>query len=43
MRGRATTDSAKALRDVALAGLGIVRMTEFLVARDVAEGRLMPP
>ena len=42
VRGRATTDSAEALRDMALAGLGIVRVTEFLVAGDLAAGRLVP-
>jgi DNA-binding transcriptional LysR family regulator len=42
VRGRATTDSAEALRDMALAGLGIVRVTEFLVGRDIAAGRLVP-
>jgi DNA-binding transcriptional LysR family regulator len=42
VRGAVTTDSAEALRDLALAGLGIIRVTEFLVARDIAEGRLEP-
>ena len=42
VRGRATTDSAEALRDIALAGLGVVRVTEFLVAGDLAAGRLVP-
>ena len=42
VRGRATTDSAEALRDMALAGLGVVRVTEFLVAGDLAAGRLVP-
>ncbi len=42
VRGVVTTDSAEALRDLALAGLGIIRVTEFLVARDIAAGRLEP-
>jgi DNA-binding transcriptional LysR family regulator len=41
VRGRATTDSAEALRDMALAGLGIIRVSEYLVARDIAEERLV--
>ncbi len=42
VRGVATTDSAEALRDMALAGLGIIRVSAFIVARDIAEGRLVP-
>jgi DNA-binding transcriptional LysR family regulator len=42
VHGIATTDSAEALRDMALAGLGIIRVTAFIVARDIAEGRLVP-
>jgi DNA-binding transcriptional LysR family regulator len=42
VRGVATTDSAEALRDMALAGLGIIRVSAFLVTRDIAEGRLVP-
>ncbi len=42
VRGSVTTDSAEALRDMALAGLGIIRVSAFLVARDIAEGRLVP-
>jgi DNA-binding transcriptional LysR family regulator len=41
VRGAVTTDSAEALRDLALAGLGIIRVTAYLVARDIAEGRLV--
>jgi DNA-binding transcriptional LysR family regulator len=41
VRGIATTDSAEALRDMALAGLGIIRVSAFIVARDIAEGRLV--
>ena len=37
----ATTDSAEALRDMALAGLGIIRVSAFIVTRDIAEGRLV--
>jgi DNA-binding transcriptional LysR family regulator len=42
VRGVATTDSAEALRDMALAGLGIIRVSGFIVARDIGEGRLAP-
>ena len=42
VHGVATTDSAEALRDMALAGLGIIRVSAFIVARDIAEGRLVP-
>ena len=42
LQGIATTDSAEALRDMALAGLGIIRVSAFIVARDIAEGRLVP-
>lgn len=42
VRGVATTDSAEALRDMALAGLGIIRVSAFIVTRDIAEGRLVP-
>jgi DNA-binding transcriptional LysR family regulator len=42
LQGVATTDSAEALRDMALAGLGIIRVSAFIVARDIAEGRLVP-
>ncbi|MCB4822455.1 LysR family transcriptional regulator [Roseicella aerolata] len=42
VRGVATTDSAEALRDMALAGLGIIRVSAFIVARDISEGRLVP-
>ena len=41
VHGVATTDSAEALRDMALAGLGIIRVSGFIVARDIAEGRLV--
>jgi DNA-binding transcriptional LysR family regulator len=42
VRGVATTDSAEALRDMALAGLGVIRVSGFVVARDIGEGRLLP-
>ncbi|MDO9710900.1 LysR family transcriptional regulator [Paracraurococcus lichenis] len=42
VHGTATTDSAEALRDMALVGLGIIRVSGFIVARDIAEGRLVP-
>jgi DNA-binding transcriptional LysR family regulator len=41
VRGVATTDSAEALRDMALVGLGIIRVSAFVVAQDIAEGRLV--
>lgn len=41
VHGVATTDSAEALRDMALTGLGIIRVSAFIVARDIAEGRLI--
>ncbi len=41
VRGVATTDSAEALRDMALVGLGIIRVSAFIVAQDIAEGRLV--
>lgn len=37
---RLATDSAEALRDMALAGLGIIRISEFVVREDIAAGRL---
>ena len=40
--GRLTCDGADALLDMALAGLGIIRVTDFLVERALAEGRLRP-
>lgn len=40
--GRLTCDGADALLDMALSGLGIIRMTDFLVERALAEGRLVP-
>jgi len=40
--GRLTCDGADALLDMALAGLGIIRVTDFLVERALAEGRLLP-
>ena len=41
VHGVATTDSAEALRDMALTGLGIIGVSAFIVARDIAEGRLI--
>lgn len=35
-------DSGRVLREIALKGLGIVLLPEFLVHRDIAEGRLVP-
>lgn len=40
--GRLTCDGADALLDMALAGLGIIRVTDFLVERALADGRLVP-
>lgn len=39
-RNRLRLDSGEALRDAAVAGLGIALLPDFLVARDLAEGRL---
>ena len=40
VRGRLRLDSGEALRDAALAGLGLALLPDFLVAGDVAAGRL---
>ncbi len=42
VRGPITTDSAEALRDLALAGLGIIRAAGYLVAGPIREGLLVP-
>ena len=42
VRGRAATDSAEAVRGMALAGLGIIRVAAFFVAQDIRLGRLVP-
>lgn len=42
VRGPVTTDSAEALRDLALAGLGIIRVSEFLVRDAIRDGQLVP-
>lgn len=39
-RGRLRLDSAEAIRDAAVAGLGIALLPDFLVAEDLASGRL---
>jgi DNA-binding transcriptional LysR family regulator len=39
-RSRLRMDSGEALRDAAVAGLGIAFLPDFLVAKDVAAGRL---
>lgn len=41
VRGPAATDSAEALRDMAIAGLGIIRVSEFMVRDALADGRLV--
>ena len=41
VRGPVTTDSAEALRDLALAGLGIIRVSEYFVRSAIQEGRLV--
>lgn len=41
VRGPITSDSAEALRDMALAGLGIIRVSEFMVRDAIAGGRLV--
>jgi len=40
VRGRLRLDSGEALRDAALSGLGIAYLPEFMIAEDVAAGRL---
>ncbi len=42
VRGPVTTDSAEALRDLALAGLGIIRVSEFLVRGAIRDRQLVP-
>lgn len=37
-----TTDSALMLRDMAVAGAGIVRLAEFVISDAIADGRLVP-
>lgn len=39
--GRVTLDSAEAIRDMAVAGFGIAHLPRFLVADDLATGRLV--
>lgn len=41
VRGAMTADSAEALRAMAIAGLGLVRMADFLLADAVDDGRLV--
>ncbi|MBA2400934.1 MAG: LysR family transcriptional regulator [Bradyrhizobium sp.] len=40
--GTFTSDNADLLRDMAIAGLGIARLADFMVARAVLEGTLVP-
>jgi DNA-binding transcriptional LysR family regulator len=40
--GTLRLNNTEAIRDVALAGLGIVQLGEFLVGQDLKEGRLVP-
>lgn len=42
VRGPASTDSAEALRDMAIAGLGIIRVSAFMVRDAIAAGQLVP-
>jgi DNA-binding transcriptional LysR family regulator len=41
-RGRLRLDSGEAIRDAAVAALGIAYLPDFLVAQDIAAGRLQP-
>lgn len=41
VRGPAATDSAEALQDMAIAGMGIIRVSEFMVRDAIAAGRLV--
>jgi DNA-binding transcriptional LysR family regulator len=40
--GTFTSDNADLLRDMAIAGLGVARLADFMVARAVLEGTLVP-
>ena len=40
--GTFTSDNADLLRDMAIAGLGIARLADFMIARAVREGSLVP-
>ncbi|TXG78062.1 MAG: LysR family transcriptional regulator [Rhodocyclaceae bacterium] len=42
VRGNFVTDSVSALRDYALMGGGVVRLSAFMVRQDIAFGRLVP-
>ncbi len=42
VKGALSTDSAEALREMALAGLGIIRATDYLLRDAIADGRLVP-
>jgi DNA-binding transcriptional LysR family regulator len=42
VRGNVEVNSAETLYELALAGLGIVRLAEFRVGADIAAGRLVP-
>lgn len=42
VRGPIATDSAEAIRDLALAGLGIIRVSEYVVQSAIEHGRLVP-
>lgn len=42
VRGAMVTDSALMLRDMAVAGVGIVRLAEFVISDAIADGRLVP-
>jgi DNA-binding transcriptional LysR family regulator len=42
VRGPLTTDSAEAVRDMALTGLGIIRLSEFLVRDALRDGLRVP-
>lgn len=41
VRGAISTDSAEALRELALAGLGVIRATEYMLRDALADGRLV--
>jgi len=42
VRGTFSADSAEALREMALAGLGVIRATDYLLRDAIADGRLVP-
>ncbi len=42
VNGNVVTDNVDLLRDLALKGLGIVRLSEFMIGKDLQKGKLIP-